>query len=233
MKINTLYHQDCLEGIKQLRDNSVDLIVTDPPYEFENKNKGIYSIARFKKQMEEISKIGTNSFDFDKYIPPLLDLQKDKVNAYFFCNKKLLPNYLNEAIKRKLNYDVLIFGKLNPVPAFNNSHMNELEYIVFLRSSGVYFSSKEGYTTYKKYYAENIGHHGLMHPNQKPLELIRRFIRISSKKGDTILDPFVGSGTTLLACKQLNRNFIGFEISKKFVKISNERLSQSNLGGFL
>ncbi len=228
MDLNKIYNQDCLEGIKNISKPA--LIIADPPYEFENKGSGIYSIDRFAKQMKKIGEIGTNSFDFDKYIPKLLNLQEDKINAYFFCNKKLLPKYLDIAVNRKLIFDVLIFRKLNPIPAFNNSHMNEFEYIVFLRSPGVYFSSKEGYLNYKKDYAENIGHHGLKHPNQKPLELIRRFIRISSKEGGGIvLDPFIGSGTTAVACQQLNRNFIGYEINKEYCDIANKRLEQTNL----
>lgn len=228
---NNIYCVDCLDGIRHIH-NKIDLIITDPPYEFENKGNGLYSLPRFKKQMKKISEIGTNSFDFDKYIPTFLDLQKDSVNAYFFCNKKLLPKYLSEAIKRNLNFDVLVFRKLNPVPAFNNSHMNELEYIVFMRSKQVYFSSKEGYKNYKKIYAENIGNQNLLHPNQKPIELIRRFARISSPKNGIVLDPFLGSGTTALACKQLERRYIGFEINKDYVDIARKRLQQKTLFGF-
>lgn len=230
IETNKVYCMDCLEGIKDMP--VPDLIVTDPPYEFENKGSGIYSFERFKKQMGKIGEIGTNTFDFEKYIPSILDLQKDKINAYFFCNKKLLPKYLNEVKRRNLLFDILIFRKLNPIPAFNNSHMNEIEYIIFMRQSGVYFSSKEGYKNYLKHYAENIGHHGLLHPNQKPIELIRRFIRISSKQEDTVLDPFIGSGTTAVACKQLNRRFIGFEINKEYVDIANRRLTQSTIYSF-
>ena len=72
--------------------------------------------------------------------------------------------------------------------------MNDLEYIIFMRSPGVYFSSKEGYKNYTKHHAENIGHHGLIHPNQKPLKLIRKYIKVSSSKNSVVLDPFIGGG---------------------------------------
>jgi len=71
--------------------------------------------------------------------------------------------------------------------------------------------------------------HRLGHPTQKPEALFRRIIKASSNKGELILDPFIGSGTTAVACKQLNRNFIGFEISPEYCKIANKRLSQANL----
>ena len=71
------------------------------------------------------------------------------------------------------------------------------------------------------------------HPTQKPVKLFRDIIRDFSEEGDLILDPFMGSGTTAIACKQLNRNFIGFEISKEYCDIARKRLSQANLNTFL
>ena len=66
-----------------------------------------------------------------------------------------------------------------------------------------------------------------LHPTQKPVKLIRELIK--ANKGQLILDPFIGSGTTALACKQLNRDYIGFELEKKYFDIANDRLKQSNL----
>jgi site-specific DNA-methyltransferase (adenine-specific) len=231
LRVNSVYCMDCLDGIKKMEEQNIfpDLIICDPPYEFEVKGSGLYSLKRTQKMLKKISDLGTDSFDFYKFIPKILDLQKDKVNAYFFCNKKLLPLYLKEATDRKLLFDVLIYRKLNPLPAFNNSHMNDVEYIVFLRSSGVYFSSKEGYINYFKVFEANIGLDNNIHPNQKPLELIRRFVRISSKVNGLVLDCFVGGGTVPLACKQLDRCFMGFEISQKYVDITNTRLEQEQI----
>ena len=67
------------------------------------------------------------------------------------------------------------------------------------------------------------------HPSQKPLALIRELVSIFSNEGDIILDPFLGSGTTAVACKQLNRNFIGIEISEKYCEIARKRLEQEQL----
>lgn len=220
METNIIIHGNCLEYLNKIP--KPDLIVSDPPYEFVNKGGGLYSMERTKRIMDKIDEIGTNTFEFDKYIPKILDLQQDKVNAYFFCNKTLLPNYLNLAIERGLSFDILVLRKLNPVPAFNNGYMNELEYIVFLRSKGVYFSSKEGYENYKKCYDKVLGH--LPHPNQKPLEQIQKFIKVSSRPNDLIFDPFIGSGTTAMACLELNRKFIGIELSETYVRMSNERI---------
>ena len=67
------------------------------------------------------------------------------------------------------------------------------------------------------------------HPTQKPLDIIKRFVRVSSNEGNLVLDPFIGSGTTAVACKQLNRNFIGYEFNKGYCDIANDRLQQTNL----
>ena len=74
----------------------------------------------------------------------------------------------------------------------------------------------------KKYY---------IHPTIKPLELVERHLLHSSKKGDVILDPFVGSGTTALACKHLNRQYIGFEIDERYYNIAKDRLEGINAKG--
>lgn len=68
-----------------------------------------------------------------------------------------------------------------------------------------------------------------IHPTQKPLRIMERIIKTSSKEGNIVLDCFMGSGTTAVACKQLNRNFIGFEINPEYVKIANKRLAQEVL----
>lgn len=179
-------------------------------------------------KFQNIIDIKTNHFDYDKYIPAILDLQKDKVNAYFFCNKTLLIKYLNEAIKRELLYDILLIKKLNPIPAKNNSYLPDLEYIVFLRSKGAYFNGKLKPEKYSKVFEKN----NIMnkyHPNEKPFNLLKKFVEISSKPGDLVLDTFAGSGTTLLAARSINRNFIGFEILPRFVKTTNKRLEQKIL----
>jgi len=220
---------DCLIGMQHIPPNSIDLIITDPPYEFEAMGGGVHRVGKGVVKYQNIIDAKTNHFDFYKFIPFIIDAQMPSINAYFFCNKTLIPDYLNIAKEKKLNFDILALRKLNPIPAKNSSYLPELEYIIFLRSKGVYFNGKLPAKNYTKIYDKYIGKENVYHPNQKPLELIRKFIEISSKPGDLILDPFMGSGTTAVACKQLNRNFIGFEIDKKDYEIAKKRLEQDTL----
>jgi len=234
IELNKIYQMDCLEGIERMKEEGLipDLIISDPPYEFEAMGGGIHQVGKGVVKYQNIIDAGTNHFDFDKFIPKILDLQKDKVNAYFFCNKTLIPKYLNEAIKRDLNFDIMALRKLNPIPAKASSYLPELEYIIFLRSKGVYFDGTMKACYYKKIFDKFIGEENKFHPNEKPIELIRNYIKVSSNKGSLILDCFMGGGTTAVVCKGLKRNFIGFEINPKYIKVSNDRLTQNNLMEF-
>lgn len=236
LQFNKVYCMDCLEGIKQMEEQHLipDLIICGPPYQFEARRGGIHIGNGGKILYDDIIELDTCNFDFEMFIPKILDLQRNRVNAYFFCNKVLVPKYLNEALIRGLNFDILIVKKDNPIPAHANSYTPELEYIIFLRSPGVYFNGNlRSDSIYKKYFnIDGIGHYNLIHPNQKPLILIEKFIKISSKEGHIVLDCFVGSGTTLIAAKNTNRKFIGFEINSKYADITYKRLMSKNIYEF-
>ena len=68
-----------------------------------------------------------------------------------------------------------------------------------------------------------------LHPTEKPVDLIKRFIRVSSQENDIVLDPFLGSGTTAVAAKDLNRKYIGYEIDSEYFNIAKERLEEIKL----
>ena len=221
LEINKVYNMDCLEGIKQIP--IPDLIICDPPYEFQSSGRGIVGM---RETFNRIKEAELDKFDFDKFIPKILSIQKNRVNAYFFCNKALLPKYLNYAISNKLNYDILTMNKVAPIPTKNSSYLPEIEYIIFLRSKGSYFNGKLSYNKYFKSHKVQTNGVSNFHPTQKPLSIIRKFIELSSKEKDLVLDCFMGSGTTGVASKQLERNFVGFEINKEYCDLSNERTKQ-------
>jgi len=226
LEINKIYNMDCLEGLNQIP--VPELIICDPPYEFQSSGRGIVGM---RETFNRINVAELDKFDFYKFIPKIINLQKDRVNAYFFCNKALIPKYLNLAIERSLNFDILTMNKKAPIPTKNSSYLPEIEYIIFLRSKGVYFNGKLNYKLYFKSHFCYTNGVSNKHPTQKPIELIRKFIKISSKEQDLVLDCFMGSGITALASKQLNRKFIGFEISEEYCKIANNRLKQQTLKG--
>ena len=224
LELNRIYNMDCLEGLKQIPDNSIDLVVTDPPYEIQTSGAGIYKQPD-KQYVKELNLMK------DGFSPEILDelcRVLKKINIYLFCSQKQIIPLLDYFVKEKgCNWNLLTWHKTNPVPACNNKYLTDTEFILFFREKGVkiYGEFKTKFTYYvtplnqkdKKLYK---------HPTIKPLEIVENLIINSSREGDVILDPFIGSGTTAVASKKLNRNYIGFEISEEYCKIAEKRVSE-------
>ena len=219
MELNKIYCMDCLEGMKQMEDNSVDLILTDPPY-----NASISKIKGFGFEAinEEWDK-NFNPLDFLKESERVL---KQNGSMIIFCSYHLLKTYLNyEGMKLQ---QIIHWYKRNSMPSLAKVYGFNIEYMLWF--------TRPNYIFNKKFSGKNIiisnvlqGRERTIHPTQKPLSIIRKLLKVHSNENDLILDPFMGSGTTAVACKQLNRNFIGFELSQKYCDIANERLNQNNL----
>lgn len=186
---------DCLELLRDIPDKSIDCVITDPPYKLGNQGGGFYAKGKRTKRMylDDLKSIKCCEFNPSKFLYQLKPKMK-KFYGYFFCNKALLEDYIKFARNNKYNFDVLVMAKNNPIPSFNNHHLPDLEYIVMIREKGTYFSKHKRLDDFRKFYVTHCKK-GL-HPAQKPIELLERFIRVSTKENDTILDCFMGSGTT-------------------------------------
>lgn len=222
---------DCLEIMKDIPDKSIDLVVIDPPYDFMSKH---YS---FGKTYAGAGAFGTLSRTYHKelddsniitginedVLKELIRVQK-KVNIYIWCSKEQILKYMN--FFKDYNMDLLTWHKTNPVPTCSNKYLSDTEYILFFREKGVKIYGT--YATKKKYYVTPTNKEDkklYKHPTIKPLEIIENLIINSSQENDTILDCFMGSGTTGVACKKLNRNFIGIELDEKYFNIAKERIN--------
>lgn len=211
MEIDKIYNMDCLEGMKQIPDGSVDLIVTDPPYEFETRGSGFH---KKRDYYDEIAAQGLAAGITEEYLVEMERVMK-ATNIYLFCNKNQLRMYFN--FYKDKNCDLLVWHKLNPIPVVNNKYLSDLEYIFFARDKGVKLWG--GYNTLSKVYTSNVNKTDLNiwhHPTIKPMPLVKMLISNSSQEGQTVLDPFMGSGTTAVACIKEKRHFIGFELNKEY-----------------
>ena len=219
---------DCLEILKDIPDKSIDLVVIDPPYDFMSKHYGksysedgaFGSLGRtYHKELESNDIItGIN----EDVLQELIRVMK-KVNIYIWCSKEQILKYIN--FFKNYNMDLLTWHKTNPVPTCSNKYLSDTEYILFFREKGVKIYGT--YATKKKYYVTPTNKEDkklYKHPTIKPLEIIENLIINSSQENDTILDCFMGSGTTGVACKNLNRNFIGIELDEKYFEIARERI---------
>ncbi|MBQ2622358.1 MAG: hypothetical protein IJF84_13545 [Thermoguttaceae bacterium] len=215
---------DCMEIIKEVPDCCIDLIVTDPPYKFENQGGGFYARneSTRRQYLDSLKQIKCCEFEPRLFLESVQAKMK-KFYGYFFCNKSLVDEYIRFAKERNYQYDILVMAKHNPIPAYNNHHLSDLEYIVMMRERGTYFSKHKCMDDYRKFYLTRCKKG--IHPAEKPIELVQRFIRVSSQQGDTILDCFMGSGTTGVACVKEGRNFIGIEINESYYRIAESRIA--------
>lgn len=217
---------DCLEVMKNIPDHSVDLIVTDPPYL--KKSHGYYhgggSFGTTNRAYHgELD--GENLLDGCS-ITVLEEIKRvmKKINLYIFCSKEQLLQYMT--FFKDYNMDLLTWHKTNPVPTCHNKYLSDTEYILFFRENGVKIYGD--YETKKKFYVSQTNKRDkelYQHPTVKPIKIIENLVLNSSEPNDIVLDPFMGSGTTGVACKHLNRNFIGIELNDKYFQVAQDRIN--------
>ena len=208
----------------------IDLIVTDPPYDIPKINEGgsINTVKKLNKSLQDLQQSNLmKSYNIKEFAKKVSILQKNNINAYFWCNKKQIPEYLQVyVIEMKCKFDILPWHKTNALPTYSNKYLSDSEYCLYFRKGKGHCFPKN-YEDAKTYWVEPINHKDKKdweHPTIKPLDFIEKLIRNSSKEGELVFDPFLGSGTTSVACKNLNRDFIGGDIDNKWVTIAKERV---------
>ena len=225
LKTNEIYNIDCMEGLKLINDNSIDLVIIDPPYLLNINNvKNLSNMNRYANDLLNLKD------GFDLKVLDLLIQKMKKINIYIYCSKRQVKDLLNYFSNKNCNHEILTWHKQNPSPLINNNYLPDTEYILFFREKGVKLYGN--YHTKRKYYislTNKVDKQKYKHPTIKPLELIEYHIENSSKEGDLILDCFAGSGTTLVGAINKNRRYIGFEIDKNYYKIAKKRIEEAVL----
>ena len=150
-----------------------------------------------------------------------------KINIYIWCSKKQIPTLLNYFLEKGCFWDLFCWHKTNPIPTCNNTYLSDTEYCLFFKEAGTSVNNDGSYETKSKYYISEINKKDkdlYDHPTTKPLEFVKNHIQNSTQAGDVVLDCFMGSGTTAVACKELGRHYIGFEIDKNYWQIAVDRV---------
>ena len=214
---------NCYDELKKIPDNSVDLVVTDPPYEIVGLHgAGIIKNRPYLRQMMN-SNLGSGINI--ELLDELSRIMKH-IYIYIWCNKEQLYDYLTYFVKEKgCNFEMFIWNKTN-VPPFTNGHyLKDKEYCLLFWEQGCKIQGS--YETMATVYRTTINSKDKLyykHPTIKPLIILENFVKNSSREGDTVLDCFMGSGTTGVACRNLNRDFIGIEINPEYYEIRKNRI---------
>lgn len=227
-ELNKVYCEDSYVAIKKIPNKSIDCIYTDIPYLYANGGEGHSELSertsRKKQQLKDIS----NGIDYS-----ILDEFKrvlKKVNIFIWCSKMQLLDIMNWGAE--YNQDLLVWCKSNPQPTTNNVWLPDLEYCVHIRESGVKLN--DGYDLKSKWYNSPINKRDkdkFSHPTIKPLQLVERHILHATQPNDIVVDFFVGSGTTCVACANNDRRYLGFEINQKWAKVAKDRLDKIDANG--
>ena len=232
---------DCLEGMSELDDNSIDCIVTSPPY---NK-KGLLGKVALGNQIWGKFNIDYNSYGDNM---PEEDYQAWMVAFLNECHRVIKPDgsiFFNHKPRRYKNRAYL------PTDFLQHSYANLYQLIIWDRRNSpnirndvlvpctehIYWLCKDKPKTFRNALDSSyIGEVWVIpperqkkHPAPFPEQLVRNCILLTTEENDTILDPFMGSGTTALVSQSLNRRWLGFEIDEKYAKIAEDRLNSSIL----
>lgn len=220
-----LYQGDCLEVMKNIPDGSVDLILTDPPYEIATTGAGMYKQAD-KQYVKELN--GMKDGFSEEVLDELCRVMK-KINIYFFCSQKQIIPLLDYFVKKKkCNWNILSWHKTNPIPACGNKYLTDTEFILFFREKGVKVYGS--FDTKRTWYATPLNQSDKKkygHPTVKPLSILENLVMNSSQEGEVVLDCFMGSGSTGVACLNTNRDFIGIELDEGYFNIAQNRIEEA------
>ena len=227
MQPNKIYCGDCIELIKQIENDSIDLIIADPPYNVSRENN-FQTIAGAKRIWMDFGEWddGFNQEEWIGYLPRVL---KENANVVVFNDWKNLT-IIQEALAKNniIPKRCLVLNKSNPAP-FNRDRMfvNDVEFAIWW-----VYNSKGKPTKWtfnrknpvEKCVIDTTVQSSKLHPTMKDLKVIKYLVGLLSNEWDLVLDPFIWSWTTAVACKELSRNYIWFELDEWYVKIAEERL---------
>ncbi len=214
---------DCVKGMREtIKDESIDLIVTDPPYLVSYKTN-----HRKNKEHKFCSEIkNDNNPDLiNDYIKECYRILKPNSAMYMFCSCVHIDKFMQMARDAGFNIkNNIVWVKNNWTAgdlqaAFGRQH----EYILLLNKGRKKFHGKR---LTDVWHFDRVAGSEQVHQNQKPLDLIKRCIEYHSEPGDVVFDGFMGSGTTAVAALETHRSFVGFELDDEYHKVATERVKQ-------
>lgn len=221
-----LYNDNCLNVFKNIPNDSINLIVTDPPYPVTARGHAGNTGGMLQKKIFNSGLVfDNNNINISEYVPEFFRVLKDGSHCYVMTNHINLIEMLNTFTNVGFHFiKSLIWDKGNKI--MGQYYMSQFEYILFFRKG---FGKK----------INNCGTSDILsipnnktkapdgsnyHDTEKPVELFKILIENSTHPNEVVMDPFMGIGGCGVACKNLNRKFIGIEIDDKYYNIAKKRI---------
>lgn len=257
LEMNNIYNFDCFEFLDKVKNNSIDLAIIDPPYNMKKAEWDSFAsqdeFMNFTKKWlsKVIKKLKTNGSLYIFNTP----YNCAYILVYLVKCKLIFQNWitwdkrdgLSGTTKKYTNGQetILFFTKSNNytfnyndirIPYESKNRIEAAKKIGILKNGKRWFPNENGRLCGEVWHIASERHRNKIngkiqkqnHPTIKPLELIERIVKASSNRNDLILDCFVGSGTTAVAAKKLNRNFICSDINKEYVDLAKQNLGKIN-----
>jgi len=202
--------------MKAMDADSVEMTLTDIPYDVVNRDSN--GIRNFDKTDAD-----EKTFNLDVFVAEVARVTKGSV--YIFCSTEQVSFLRAELIKYGLSTRLCIWEKTNPSPV-NGQYiwLSGVECCVYGKKKKAAFNEHCKNTVWRYPVVRKQ-----LHPTQKPLDLFRYLVKVSSNQGDTVFDPCVGSGTTPLAAALEGRKYIAFDLSEEYVAIAKKRIEETQL----
>lgn len=230
----TIHNRDCIEVMSEIEDEKFDLIIADPPYNIgdDNKRTKVGNVVMTNKEAWGEWDSFTQR-DYDRFIFKVIResyrILKKGGSFYMFSAREDNGYFIRYAMRKGFKYkNTLAILKQNPLPSFRmNNWRSAFELCMYLtkgKPKTFNFLSQEECVNVYPYL---IGRKETDHPTEKPRGFIERIIQVSSNEGDIVFDPFLGSGTTMIAAINLGRKFEGCEKSEAYFNEILKRLKYS------
>lgn len=218
-----LINDDCLKIMKTLPDESIDLIVTDPPYLMN------YKTNRRKQKDHDFCKPikGDNDEQLIKdFIKESYRVLKNNTAFYMFCSSNKIDFFKSETEKAGFKVkNIIVWIKNNWTAGdLQASFGKQYEFIILANKGRAKFNGKRISDVWE---FDRVAGKKQVHQNEKPVDLIKQCIEKHSNEGELVMDPFMGSGTTGVACRELNRSFMGAEIDENYYKMAKDRIKNT------
>ncbi len=226
---------DCFEKLKEIPDNSIDLILTDPPYNIAKYSTGNIKFDWRSDINNDLADWDLQPLDPNDLLSEFKRVLSPKGNIFIFCSYNLIGEYHKAFDSQFDTFQFMVWHKTNPVPNFRKtSFLNSCELIVscwnkghtwnFTNQRDMHNFIESGICMGSERIKDADGKN--LHPTQKPVNVLKKIIEIASNENDVVLDCFNGVGSTGVAALSLNRRYVGIEIDDTYISATEKRLSE-------